>query len=225
MSGPTLLGPPPRALKGLRPGPQARGLGPHPPVSGEKKRVFTRNHPTRPPRSAEGLGLAMKSRITGANTGQWVRLFFDLARNEKRTTKNAFLLARTITTPEASTGQWVILVTLEADQDEAYQSSYGGWSPGSRGLGPRAWGPGPPQPKTSQFCPFGQPPGRRQAKGWETAETAAAKVGAWREEGTGYHPYPPNPPPTFPGCKALMTGIQGIVVSIFLLHYPSVTPI
>ena len=42
------------------------------------------------------------SRITGANTGKWVRLFNDLA--------------RTTTTPEASTGQWLILVTLEADQ-------------------------------------------------------------------------------------------------------------
>ena len=44
----------------------------------------------------------MMSRITGANTGKWVRLFNDLA--------------RTTTTPEASTGQWLILVTLEADQ-------------------------------------------------------------------------------------------------------------
>ena len=42
------------------------------------------------------------SRITGANTGKWVRLVNDLA--------------RTTTTPEASTGQWLILVTLEADQ-------------------------------------------------------------------------------------------------------------
>ena len=63
----------------------------------------------------------MTSRITGANTGQWVRLFNDLARNQKRTTKNALIalkLARTITTPEASTGQWVILVTLEAESSE-----------------------------------------------------------------------------------------------------------
>ena len=44
----------------------------------------------------------MMSRITGANTGKWVRLFNDLA--------------RTTTTPEASTGQWLIFVTLEADQ-------------------------------------------------------------------------------------------------------------
>ena len=53
-----------------------------------------------PPRLAEGLGLAMTSRITGANTGQWVRLFNDLARNQKKT---IVLIV-------------VILVNLEADQ-------------------------------------------------------------------------------------------------------------
>ena len=31
-----------------------------------------------------------------------------------------------------------------------------------------------------------------QAKGWETAETAAAEAGAWREAGTGYPPSPPH---------------------------------
>ena len=38
-------------------------------------------------------------------------------------------------------------------------------------------------------------PGGRQAKGRDTAETAAAEVGAWREAGTGYPPYPPPTPP------------------------------
>ena len=60
----------------------------------------------------------MTSRITGANTGQWVRLFNDLARNQKRRHKMPLQLAGTITTPEASTGQWVILVTLEAESSE-----------------------------------------------------------------------------------------------------------
>ena len=50
-------------------------------------------HPTRPARLAEGLGLAMISRITGANTGQWVRLFNDLARNQKKNDKNAFIVS------------------------------------------------------------------------------------------------------------------------------------
>ena len=40
--------------------------------------------------------------------------------------------------------------------------------------------------------------GGRQAKGWETAETAAAEVGAWREAGTGYPAYPPLPRPPPP---------------------------
>ena len=41
-------------------------------------------------------------------------------------------------------------------------------------------------------------PGGRQAKGWETAETAAAEVGAGQEAGTGYPPTPPHP--AFLGC-------------------------
>ena len=49
---------------------------------------------------------------------------------------------------------------------------YGAWGPGSQGLGAQGLGPGPPGP-------WGKSPGGRQAKGWETAETAAAEVGAW----------------------------------------------
>ena len=67
-----------------------------------------------------------------------------------------------------------------------------GWGvqgPGARahrGLGP---GPGPgPRPKTEQFRRSEKSPGRGLAKGWESAETAAADVGAWREAGTGYPP-------------------------------------
>ena len=57
------------------------------------------------------------------------------------------------------------------------------------------------------FVVLKKSPGGRQAKGWETAETAAAEVGAWREAGTGYPPYPPspalqNPPPTRPPRSA-----------------------
>ena len=62
-----------------------------------------------------------------------------------------------------------------------------------RGLGPRAWGracralgPG------LRVVVLIKSPGGRQAKGWETAETAAAEVGAWREAGTGYPPTPPR---------------------------------
>ena len=61
------------------------------------------------------------------------------------------------------------------------------------GLGaraPRAWGWTSPVFRRSE-----KSPGGRQAKGWETAEAAAVDVGAWREAGTGYPPYPP-----FPGC-------------------------
>ena len=57
-----------------------------------------------------------------------------------------------------------------------------------RGLGPRAWGWG-----LQALGPKKKPSGGRQAKGWETAETAAKEVGAWREAGTGYPPYPPLP--------------------------------
>ena len=73
----------------------------------------------------------------------------------------------------------------------------GAWGPGlgagaSRGgLGGRAfqvWEP------PSFFVVLKKNPGGRQAKGWETVETAAAEVGAWREAGTGYPPYPPPAP-------------------------------
>ena len=61
-----------------------------------------------------------------------------------------------------------------------------GWGPGSQIPGGRGvrLGAGPGREKS---------PSGRQAKGWETAETAAAEVGAWRETGTGYPPYPAPP--------------------------------
>ena len=81
----------------------------------------------------------------------------------------------------------------------------GAWGPGPQGLGaraPAAWGPGPqglgaraPErlaPKTESLRHSEKSPGGGLAKGWESAETAAADVGAWREAGTaGYPPYPP----------------------------------
>ena len=86
----------------------------------------------------------------------------------------------------------------------------GAWGPGPQGLGaraPAAWGPGPqglgagPQSGWGQKLPVfrhsEKSPGGGLAKGWESAETAAADVGAWREAGTGYPPYPPTPPPAF----------------------------
>ena len=58
-----------------------------------------------------------------------------------------------------------------------------------RGLGlgaSRALGPGlqtqAPNKAKQAIC---RSPRERQAKGWETAETAAVEVGAWREAGTG----------------------------------------
>ena len=42
------------------------------------------------------------------------------------------------------------------------------WARAPKGLGPRSE----------------KSPGGKQVKGWETAETAAAEVGAWREAGT-----------------------------------------
>ena len=87
----------------------------------------------------------------------------------------------------------------------------------SRGLGaraPRAWGPArqgpgafspqkPPKPLKLRF--FRKPPGGSLAKAWVSAETAASKVGTWRETKPGYPPYPPPPAPPFPlafwGCK------------------------
>ena len=86
-----------------------------------------------------------------------------------------------------------------------------GWARVFRGLGPKAWGRGLQGlgggasralaracmglgPRSSFFVVLKKSLGGRQAKGLETAETAAAEVGAWREAGTGY-PYPPPPPP------------------------------
>ena len=56
-----------------------------------------------------------------------------------------------------------------------------------RGLGPGRRAADPKLSSFSSFC------GRGLAKGWESAETAAADVGAWREAGTGYPPTPPPP--------------------------------
>ena len=63
------------------------------------------------------------------------------------------------------------------------------------------------------------------AKGWESAETAAADVGAWREAGTGYPPYPPptpppHPPPTFLGCKGERKRVFTLSVTETIQHAP-----
>ena len=65
-----------------------------------------------------------------------------------------------------------------------------GWPGERKSIG----APGPTNffPRSEKF------PGGRQAKGWETAETAAAEVGVWREARTGYPPYPPPPGPPPP---------------------------
>ena len=82
---------------------------------------------------------------------------------------------------------------------------HGSQGPGAQGLGPGPPRPGPPeQHHPSFFVVLKTSPGGRQAKGWETAETAAEEVGAWGEAGTGYPPSPPpppRPPPAFLGCK------------------------
>ena len=84
------------------------------------------------------------------------------------------------------------------------------WGPGPQGLGaraPAAWGPGPRG--------LG---GRGLAKGWESAETAAADVGAWREAGTGYPPHPP--PPAFLGCKGERKRVFTLSVTETIQHAP-----
>ena len=68
-----------------------------------------------------------------------------------------------------------------------------GWAAPCKGLGPGptgAWGPGPSG--LGVFRHSEKSPGGGLAKGWESAETAAADVGAWREAGTGYPPHPPR---------------------------------
>ena len=75
-------------------------------------------------------------------------------------------------------------------------SFQGAWGPGlgagaSRALGgSSAWGPGL-TPFHQFFRLLKKSLGGRQAKGWETAETAATEVGAWREAGRypGFHPF------------------------------------
>ena len=75
------------------------------------------------------------------------------------------------------------------------------------GLGPPGpWGQG----LKTNFVVLKKSPGGRQAKGWETAETAGAEVGAWREAGTGYPPYPhpPAPPPRFSDVREKRKGFS-----------------
>ena len=61
---------------------------------------------------------------------------------------------------------------------------YGAGGPGSQRLGAQGLGPGPPGPwgpeqtEPLSFVVLKKFPGGRQAKGWETAETAAVEVGA-----------------------------------------------
>ena len=94
-------------------------------------------------------------------------------------------------------------------QAETSDQGYGAGARVPKGLGPRAWGRGLRAGASRALAPGLRPQtarsekvsGGKQAKGWETAETAAAEVGAWREAGTGYPPYPPPwPSPAFLGC-------------------------
>ena len=62
-------------------------------------------------------------------------------------------------------------------------------SPGPQGLGARAPEGRAKACKTKNNI-FSNSPGHRLLKGWESAETAAAEVGAWRETDTGYPPVP-----------------------------------
>ena len=55
---------------------------------------------------------------------------------------------------------------------------------GPQGLGARA----PKRVEPPVFRRSEKFIGRGLAKGWESAETAAADVGAWQEAGTGYPP-------------------------------------
>ena len=64
-----------------------------------------------------------------------------------------------------------------------------GLGPGPQRLGARGLG----ALENRIFRHSEKSPGGGLAKGWESAETAAADVGAWREAGTG----PPPPPPRF----------------------------
>ena len=116
--------------------------------------------------------------------------------------------------------------------------SFRGWAAPCRGLGPGvtgAWGPGPsgfgpglpdgarPKAAGPVFRHSEKSPGEGLAKGWESAETAAADVGAWREAGTGYPPLPPPPPPTPPaflGCKGERKRVFTLSVTETIQHAP-----
>ena len=84
----------------------------------------------------------------------------------------------------------------------------------SQGLGPGllgAWGPGHQSGLLCHqfFRCSEKSPGGRQVKGWETAETAAAEVGAWREAGTG-----------FLGCKGEKKRVFTLSVTETIQHAP-----
>ena len=95
------------------------------------------------------------------------------------------------------------------------------WAGASRGLGPEPTGGLGPGPQ-GLFRRSEKSPGRGLAKGWESAETAAADVGAWREAGTGYPPYPPppTPPPAFLGCKGERKRVFTLSVTETIQHAP-----
>ena len=101
----------------------------------------------------------------------------------------------------------------------------------SRGLGaraPRAWGPahqGPgPFPhknhKPLKLRFFRKPPGGSLAKAWVSAETAASKVGTWRETKPGYPPYPPPPSPRFGAVREKGRGFSPSPPSATIQHAP-----
>ena len=113
---------------------------------------------------------------------------------------------------------------------------------GGLGLGWGVQGPGAGpkprlDPKLAVFRRSEKSPGRGLAKGWESAETAAADVGAWREAGTGYPPYPPPPlpppPAAFLGCRekkrvftlSVTETIQHAPQGRRIYRYPYITPV
>ena len=73
-------------------------------------------------------------------------------------------------------------------QKSLTSQGYGAWGPGSQGLGAQGLGPG--EGLGASF--FVVLKSGRQAKGWETAETAAAK---WMPAGKRARDTPPTPPP------------------------------
>ena len=75
-----------------------------------------------------------------------------------------------------------------------------------------------PSNAPSQITIFCKPPGGSLAKAWVSAETAALKVGTWRETKPGYPP-PPPPPPHF-GGREKGRGFSPSLPSATIQHAP-----